>query len=288
MATRLTVASVLTLLVLAGTPGLAEPQGLQQIKDLYAQAAYEEALGALSALPEAAVTAEAVRYRAACLVALGRTDDARKAVRSAVEEHPDYSPDPADTSPKVLELFQEARRELLPAIARRLYAEARAAMDRKDAAAAAQQLDHVVRLLDSPDLTGDAASADLKLLASGFLDLTRAQVAPPVPEPPAPAPPVEAPRPKAPVMTPAVPIRQTMPQWNPPAGMSRYTDFQGSVRVEIGADGKVVSAALAEPIHPAYDRLLLAAARDWLYQPATLDGVPVPSERTVQVSLKAR
>ncbi len=89
-------------------------------------------------------------------------------------------------------------------------------------------------------------------------------------------------------MTQAVPVRQALPQWVPPAGMSRYTDFRGAVRVEIGADGKVVSAAIAEPIHPAYDRLLLAAARDWLYEPATRDGVPVPSERTVQVSLKAR
>ncbi len=195
MATRLTVASVLTLLALAGVPGRAQQQSLQQIKDLYAQAAYEEALGALGALPATAVTAEAARYRAACLVALGRADDARQAVRASVEEHPDYAPDPADTSPRVLELFREARRELLPAVAKRMYAEARAAMDRKDAAAAVRQLEEVVRLLDSPDLAGDSTSSDLKMLASGFLDLTRAELAPPVPEPPAPKAPVEAPPP---------------------------------------------------------------------------------------------
>ncbi len=169
-----------------------------------------------------------------------------------------------------------------------MYAEARAAMDRKDAAAAVPQLERLVRLLDSPDLAGDSTSSDLKMLASGFLELTRAQLPPPVPEPPAPKAPVEAPPPRVPVMTQAVPVRQTLPQWNPPAGMSRYTDFQGSVRVEIGADGKVVSATIAQPIHPAYDRLVLTAAKDWLYQPATRDGVPVASERIVQVSLKAR
>ncbi len=288
MATRFTVATALTLLVAGGATGFAQQRTFQQAKDLYAQAAYEEALGALGSLPETAVTAEVARYRAACLVALGRPDDARQAVAAAVGEHPDYTPDPADTSPRVLELFQEARRELLPGIAKRMYVEARSAMDRKDIDGAVQGLERLIHLLESPELAGDATSSDLKILATGFLELTRAKATPPVPDLPPARPPVEPTLAPVSVTTPAVAIRQTLPQWVPPAGMARFTDFKGSVRLQLGADGKVVSATIVEPIHPAYDRLLLAAARDWLYEPARRDGIPVASEHVVQVSLKAR
>jgi hypothetical protein len=38
--------------------------------------------------------------------------------------------------------------------------------------------------------------------------------------------------------------------------------------------------------HPLYDRLVLQAAREWLYQPATLNGKPVPSEKVVTIQLR--
>jgi len=69
---------------------------------------------------------------------------------------------------------------------------------------------------------------------------------------------------------------------------SRLTEFRGAVRVRIDAEGRVVSAEMAAPVHPSYDRLLLVAAKAWQYQPARTNGTPVPSEKIVQVVLKPR
>ena len=38
-------------------------------------------------------------------------------------------------------------------------------------------------------------------------------------------------------------------------------------------------------VHPAYDQLLLRAAKGWSYEPAKKDGVPIASEKTVEVSV---
>ena len=38
--------------------------------------------------------------------------------------------------------------------------------------------------------------------------------------------------------------------------------------------------------HPLYDRLVLQAAREWLYTPAMLNGRPVPSEKVVTIQLR--
>ena len=67
--------------------------------------------------------------------------------------------------------------------------------------------------------------------------------------------------------------------------MGRRT-FSGAVRVEIDATGRVTGAFMERPVYPSYDRLVLAAARKWTYQPATLNGVPIPSEKTVEIELR--
>jgi hypothetical protein len=38
-------------------------------------------------------------------------------------------------------------------------------------------------------------------------------------------------------------------------------------------------------LNPVYDRVILEAARQWRYKPATLDGVPVKYRRIVQINL---
>jgi hypothetical protein len=39
-------------------------------------------------------------------------------------------------------------------------------------------------------------------------------------------------------------------------------------------------------LHPSYDQRLLAAAMDWEYTPATLNGMPVDSESIVEVRVQ--
>ena len=286
----ITFRRVLTMALVAGALSAARPasaQTLQHVRDLYAQAAYEDALGALARLPESEPPTEAGRYRAACLLALGRVDEAQRTIAAVVEAHPTYTPDPSDTSPRVLELFRAARARALPGVVRRLYGEAKAAIDRKALPEALDTLESMLALAGDPDLADDATVAELKQLASGFRDLTKAQLAAAAPPAVSPLPAAPAVDPGAPVVA-AVPVRQPLPAWVPPAGASQRTDYSGAISVRIGVDGRVTSAVMIEPVHPAYDALLLAAARGWVYEPATQNGTPVVSERTVQITLKPR
>jgi hypothetical protein len=283
------IALSLALMVLATatSAGATGQQTLQRVKDLYSQAAYEDALGVLSGLASEEPVTEVARYRVACLLALGRADDARKAVDDIVEKHPEYLPEISETSPRVMELFHTARLTILPAVARTTYNEARAAMDRQELPRAIDGFTRLIRLIDDPDVAGDSALSDLRVLSEGFLDLARvrADAAKPKPEVPAATPAATVPG-TPPVVTPALPISQQLPPWTP-LNTGRW-EFAGAVRVRIGEDGKVIAATIEKPVHPLYDGLLLTAARQWTYQPARQNGVPVPSERTVQVILKPR
>jgi len=94
-----------------------------------------------------------------------------------------------------------------------------------------------------------------------------------------------APGPEGPpeVVQPVV-VRQSIPPV--PTGVSGLGSPSASVRVQIGADGRVVSATMQTASHPLYDRMVLQATKDWLYTPATLNGRPVPSEKLVTIQLR--
>jgi TonB family protein len=149
-------------------------------------------------------------------------------------------------------------------------------------------------MIDSTDAASrDGSLTELRLLASGFLDLSRAlrsKEAEPVPATTAPAaaavPPAAASKPVE--IVPATAIKQTMPPWTPGDGVSRQATFVGEIRVRISALGRVDGAEIVRSVHPVYDRLLLTAAKSWEYQPATRNGVATASEQVVQVQLKPR
>jgi TonB family protein len=287
----------LTAVVLAATPAFAQ-DSLQAAKDLYAAAAYEDALVVLGRLQHADPRPEIEQYRAFCLIALGRTIEADKAIQSVVIANPSYVPDSGEVPPRIQEAFARTRRQLLPDIARRMYVEAKLALDRKDRDAAVSGFDSLVKLLDSSGRDPQGSLSEMRLLATGFLDLSRAL---PVPEPEKPAStlsPVEPlPRPSAssglagrplPDISAPVPTKQVMPPWIPPDSVSRSATYTGSLRVVISADGRVETAEMVKSVHPVYDRQLVQAARGWEYLPAHLNGSPIVSEQVVQVQLKPR
>lgn len=278
---------VILIVVIALWTSLAFAQeSLQTAKDLYASAAYDDALGVLSRLRVVQPKPEVEQYRVLCLVALGRQAEAEEVVQAVVKTSPIFVPDPSEMSPRIQELFARTRKRLLPEIARRMYVDAKAALDRKDREGALSGFDGLVRLIDS-DPNPEGALPELRLLAAGFLDLSRALPDPARELPQAPsAQPTTPARP--PEIVPPVAIRQVMPQWVPSDALSRQASFTGAVRVSISAAGRVEAAVIDRSVHPAYDRLLLQAARSWEYQPARSDGVPVPSEQIVQVQLKPR
>lgn len=287
---------------LASAADARAQDALQQVRVLYASAAYEDALSMAARMQASGVKPEVEQYRVFCLVALGRTAEAEKAIATVVKEDPAFLPDASETSPRIHEMFNRVRRTLVPEIAQRMYLDARGALDRRDRDAAMAKFTALVTLIDttikeSPELEQEEPMlGELKLLASGFLDLSKAVAeARPKAEPVAPAPVGTSGRTAAGTtaareplqIMPALPVRQELPAWNPPDPANRR-EFRGAIRVFISETGRVTGAELAPGIHPLYDRQLLAAAKSWEYQPATKNGVAIASEKVIEVVLKPR
>lgn len=272
--------------VIWGPSAARAQETIQQVKALYASAAYEDALSMLSRLQAANQRPEYEQYRVFCLVALGRTIDAENAIASVVADDPTFMPDPAEASPRIRDMFARTRRALVPDIAQRKYQEARAAFDRRDVADASRQFAAVVHLIDTTAIApeDEPMLSELRLLSAGFLALTTASARGDGTA----AAERQTARPPLPVqVTAPVPLKQDLPPWTPPDQAIRR-EFRGAVRVFISESGAVTGAELVPGVHPLYDRLLLQNARAWQYQPALRNGVPVPSEKVVEVVLKPR
>lgn len=300
-----TLAYLLVATVVA-TPAFADrgtPQNpLEAARELYASARYDEALAMLDNLraPESAAPAErrsVEQYRSLCLLALGRGAEAEQAIAAVVTADPFFRPNETEESPRVRAAFTDVRRRLLPDIATARYATAKAAFDRKEYAAAEQQFRELLTLLNDQDM--GARLGDLRTLASGFLDLAAAAAAPP-PEPPKPEPqPAPATPPPAPVPQPARIYTMDDPAVKPPAVLRQdvppvpvtiqnQVRDKGRVEVVIDEQGRVTFVAMRQAMHPFYDQLLVASAREWRYRPATMNGVPVKYRKSILVALAAR
>jgi TonB family protein len=294
-------------LLLVTAPPLSAQDPLTTARDLYASARYDEALATLDTLrigEGMAVRPSEVRaleqYRSLCLLALGRASEAEEAIGNVVAVDPFYHPAEAEAAPRVRAAFHDVRRRMLPEIAAERYATAKSTFDRKEYAAAADQFTQVVTLLEDPDMQGRLA--DLRTLAQGFLELAAASVPVPVPAPepePEAAPehePVVAapPVPVAPAIYTAdeasivqpVSIRQILPRV--PSHIVMLARNSGILEVIIDEKGRVEAAAVRASVHPIYDSMLLAAASDWRYQPARLNGGPVKFRKRIQVTVAKR
>jgi hypothetical protein len=187
----------------------ADQDPLNIAKDLYASAAYEEALSTLSRLTDAraglpGVARQADQYRAFCLYALGRVSEAESVAESLIRREPLLQLDAADASPRIEAMFVSVQKRILPGVIRERYRESRAFIDQKEYGAAEPRLADVRRLLAEAQRLGawDEGLADLAELVDGFLALARSQSAPAplpataatnAPAPSAPAPSVPAP-----------------------------------------------------------------------------------------------
>ena len=56
--------------------------------------------------------------------------------------------------------------------------------------------------------------------------------------------------------------------------------------VLIDEKGRVEQVRFLEGIHPTYDALVISAARQWRYEPATSDGVPMKFRKTLKVAVQ--
>jgi TonB family protein len=283
----------------------AQQNSLTAARDLYASARYDEALVLLNGLrpPSSGSDLKSVeQYRSLCLLALGRGTEAEAAIAAVVTADPAYNPSEAEASPRVRAAFTEVRQRLLPDIARARYTDAKAMFDRKEYAQAQAQFKSLLGLLDDPEMGGRLA--DLRVLVSGFIDLSVAATAPPpapkaaAPPPtaspaPSPAPPTAAAPAQPPALRiftsddpnvkPPVVIKQDVPRV--PTAVASQTRPRGLLEVVIDEQGRVTSATVRVSVHPVYDAQLLVAARDWKYQPAIVAGKPAKFRKMIQITV---
>jgi len=139
--------------------------------------------------------------------------------------------------------------------------------------------------------------SDLRMLAAGFVELaTSAAAPPPVKEkevetapPPSPVEPKKSAAPKIYTaedegIVPPVIIHQDVPQI--PSAIVGMTKDKGVLDLVIDEQGRVINIALRSRVHPMYDSVLMAAAREWKYKPAQLNGTPVKYRKLLQISIK--
>jgi len=291
---------------------------LARAKDFYQSAAYEEALAVLDKLHSstpAMDSTEVSAYQVFCLVALGRSDEATKAIETIVKNDPLFRPSDAQASPRVRAFYENVRRPLLPDVVREAYGKGKDAFAKKDMGAASTAFDQVIALIDELGPGADPSLADLRTLASGFRDLSK------VPEPPPPAPtptpaanstnvaaPPAAAGPMAGVTPPSSPvsvapdpnrvytaadadvtkpiaISKEMPMWNPNNPVDKLRDFRGTLELLIDESGAVKAAALTKSVNPSYDPQLVRAAQSWKFRPATRGGVPVKYRFAMDIHL---
>jgi hypothetical protein len=289
-------------IVFGGGVAFAQNDSLSAVRDLYASAAYEEALNVLGTMPSAPRSTDESRtmeqYRAFCLLALGRSTEAERAIATVVEGQPAYRPVDNEMSPRVRAAFVDVRKRLLPTIIQQRYADAKAAFDRREFMAASQGFQQVLDLMNDPDVAATLAQpamADMHVLAKGFHDLSASAATPP----PLPAAPVaEAVPTPAPVqaaappviyvagdsrVTPPVALHQELPAF---PGMIT-SGKQGLLEVVIDENGLIESAVMRVPVAPTYDALAIAATRTWRYKPAVFNGAPVKFRKAVQITVRA-
>jgi TonB family protein len=271
---------------------------LSAARDLYASAAYEDALAVLSRLnaaglrPDDGRTAE--QYRALCLLALGKTAEASQAIDSVVSSQPLYRPSEGEVSPRVRSAFSDVRQRVLPGLVQQRYAQYKIAFDRKDYQTASAGFNELLALYNDPDMIlagGRAPLADLRVLIGGFYELSLQALTPPAAPEPAraaavttSAPIVDAPRVYAtgdPNVVPPVTLRQSLPPY--PGTVNR--PMVGALEVVIDENGNVISAAMRASVLPTYDRQVVSAAQNWRYKPATVNGAPVRFRKMVQVAV---
>jgi TonB family protein len=297
---------VLAAAILLWPVALFAQDSLSAARELYASAAYEDALAVLSRLNAAGLRPDdgrtADQYRALCLLALGKTAEASQAIEAVVAGQPLYRPTEGEVSPRVRAAFSDVRQRVLPGLVQQRYAQYKVAFDRKDFQTASAGFNELLALYADPDLAHAVARpplADLRVLIGGFYELSLQASAPlPAQEPssarasvlpqaPARASVVPQQAPEPPRfyssadgnVVPPVTLRQQVP---PFPGQVKQA-MVGAIEVVIDENGLVVAANMRGPVSPSYDRQVVNAAQNWRYKPATINGVPVRFRKMVQV-----
>jgi TonB family protein len=277
--------------------------GLAAARQLYAAAAFDEALAAFNKLADGDALAgnerrEAEEYRMFTLYALGRVADAEAAAETLVRRDPLARLESPQAPPRIRALYDGVRARLLPQLTRERYRAGRAALESKDVATAEQELTAAERLIDESEhaKVADSGLADLRVLVDGFLVLARAQrrddTAAPALAAAVPARPPAATSKSiysvedADVIPPVV-VSQPLPPVPPTLhAQVAYARRPMIVNLTIDEAGRVKKAEVVASVNRVYDRLVVEAAARWRYRPATRSGVPVTYLKALAVMVQ--
>jgi TonB family protein len=318
---RARLAVALIAWVTLGVAPAAAQESIAEARKLYQSADYDAALGVLDRLtkndPVAAVDPDVAAYRVYCLLALGRTIDAQQGIATILRQSPQYRPSDTDTSPRIRTIFEDARRLLLPEIAKERYETAKAAYDRQEFQTAADQFRSLLALLDDPAVMGEDARSDMRTVVSGFVDLARAAAAaksppvaavPPAVQPAAASPAAArgaAPGPAArgtsangasaakrviflpgtPGVIAPVAISKPLPPLPRGNAILVQKEYVGTLEIVVDEQGRVIDVTIKKGIHPQFDGRLVQSVRTWKFKPATKDGQPVSYRNTLDIKV---
>jgi tetratricopeptide (TPR) repeat protein len=280
---------------------------LERVKRLYYDAAYEDALAELDRPQELApeASAERAEYRILCLLALGREESAQRELEKLVRADPLYRPNVARVSPRLKVQFQAVSKRVLPDVITATYADAKAALARKDYKEALAKFDFVLELLLEID---ESELRDVRRLASQFRDLaklageadppgvgavgtTGRAAQEPVPTGASSSADIQ-PRGsgEAPVsmvydassadVVPPTALTPIVPPLSPDANVAHKT---GLFELLIDEHGIVVSSSVRRSIGAQHDGAVLNESRNWRFKPATLNGHPVRYKKLVEI-----
>lgn len=280
-------------------PGVAAAQSsnddvLAPARSLYDAAEYEGALTALDRIAPDGLSRGQLRerslYRALCQLALNREQDATTTIEHVVSEDPFVRLE-EDMPRRLRQLLDQVRARLLPKLAEQHYQAGKKLFEAAEYNKALDEFAVALQIID--DMAGDDSAddslRDTRVLVAGFRDLAQRSMAVTKPLPP-PSPARDGPAaPTPPAIVPPTAVSQQLPDYPP-----LLTPFvvapglRGTIEVVVDESGDVQSASVVEPIHPLYDPLLLTAAKQWKYTPATRNGVPIAFVKRIEIVLRSR
>ena len=213
---------------------------------------------------------EASLRRAAALLAEGRDGEAAVILDGIVMKNPLYQLDPARFTPETLAAFQNSKRLLLPAMARRYLQEARIAYDAGDFALALTKGERAQALLRDADidpgevdLNNDVANLMAMVTAARTLEESRVYTS------------------EDRDVTPPRPIGRQLST----ASLSGRAPQTGRLEIVVGRSGEVETVKLETPVNGYHDRMIVSAAKAWHYRPAMRKGHAVRYSMVMSITL---
>lgn len=148
---------------------------LAEIKGLYESAEYDRALAVVSRANPAGLTPGEARdieiYEALCLLALGKKVEANAKIEGVIRAEPLFQPS-TDLPKRLRALVDEARNRLRPALAQAHYVAGKELFEAEKYEAAVKEFALVLQLTDVPGGSSRSEFGDMRILATGFRDLS--------------------------------------------------------------------------------------------------------------------